>query len=56
VTENKVQRLSFDHLPKLRAPRPLLRQQHTHVMNRRVDRTPLFGSRQQYDEFASPLG
>lgn len=39
-----------------RTPRPLLRQQHTHVMNRRVDRTTLFENRQEYDEFAALLG
>lgn len=39
-----------------RLPRPLLKQQHSHVMNRRVDRTPLFECRADYDEFASLLG
>lgn len=39
-----------------RAPRPSLHHHYTHVMNRRVDRTPLFESRQEYDEFASLLG
>lgn len=39
-----------------RLPRPPLKQQHTHAMNRRVDRTPLFECRADYDEFASLLG